>query len=81
MAPDFLGSKVFAVDTGMSFSFLISPSSTHIGHIDDGSIGGFRNSLCDVIFAHAHIATFIQIQIAGRQYTTASTMARHTASM
>ena len=33
MSPDFLGSKVFAVDTGMSFSFLISPSSTHI---DDG---------------------------------------------
>ena len=25
-----------------------------------GQIGGFRNSLCDVIFAHAHIA--------GRQY-------------
>ena len=39
----------------MSFSFLISPSSTHI---DDG----FYRTLCDVIFAHAHIATFIQIR-------------------
>ena len=28
--------------------------------LDGFDIGGFRNSLCDVIFAHAHIA--------GRQY-------------